>query len=66
MLEPTLFDHVCKDFGPLVQARITQIPTAVGSDWRNLPNIEIQLRDGSFTKKLYVYLYFSSVFIEDR
>lgn len=52
MLEPIVFNHVCKDLGPLVESRITQIPVAVGSDWRNLPNIEMQLKDGSYARKL--------------
>ncbi|XP_058795195.1 DNA (cytosine-5)-methyltransferase 1-like [Phymastichus coffea] len=52
----TVFNHVCKDVGPLVQARISLIPTELGSDWRDLPNIEYQLRDKTFTNKL-VYSY---------
>ncbi len=28
------------------------IPLAPGSDWRDLPNIEVRLRDGTTTKKL--------------
>ncbi|XP_001607336.1 DNA (cytosine-5)-methyltransferase 1 [Nasonia vitripennis] len=56
MLEPTVFNHVCKDLGPLVECRISQIPLAVGSDWRNLPNIEMQLKDESYAKKL-IYNY---------
>lgn len=28
------------------------IPLAPGSDWRDLPNIEVRLRDGTMTKKL--------------
>ena len=54
MLEPTIFDHVCKDLGVLVKTRISLIPLTLGSDWRDLPNIEVQLNDGSFTRKLYV------------
>jgi len=30
------------------------IPLAPGSDWRDLPNIEVRLSDGNKTKKLYV------------
>lgn len=37
---------------PVVEARIAQIPTSVGSDWRDLPNIVVRLSDGTFTKKL--------------
>jgi DNA (cytosine-5)-methyltransferase 1 len=38
----------------LVAARMKHIPLAPGSDWRDLPNIEVRLPDGSSTKKLYV------------
>ena len=47
-----LYDHVCKDLGPLVDARMEQIPTKTGSDWRDLPNIVIKLSDGTYTNKL--------------
>ncbi len=36
----------------LVAARMRHIPLAPGSDWRDLPNIEVRLRDGTTTKKL--------------
>lgn len=49
-----LTDHVCKEMSLLVEARMSYIPTASGSDWRDLPNIVVQLSDGTFTKKLYV------------
>ncbi|XP_012254092.2 DNA (cytosine-5)-methyltransferase 1-like isoform X2 [Athalia rosae] len=47
-----LHDHICKEMAPLVEARIAHIPTAAGSDWRDLPNIEQRLSDGTFSKKL--------------
>ncbi|KAG7199233.1 hypothetical protein KM043_018102 [Ampulex compressa] len=47
-----LRDHICKDMAPLVEARIAHIPTASGSDWRDLPNIAVRLSDGTFSKKL--------------
>ncbi|KZC09572.1 PREDICTED: DNA (cytosine-5)-methyltransferase PliMCI-like [Dufourea novaeangliae] len=51
-----LRDHICKDMAPLVEARIAHIPTASGSDWRDLPNIAVRLSDGTFSKKLeYTY-----------
>ncbi|OAD61349.1 DNA (cytosine-5)-methyltransferase PliMCI [Eufriesea mexicana] len=51
-----LRDHVCKDMAPLVEARIAHIPTASGSDWRDLPNIAVRLSDGTYSKKLeYIY-----------
>lgn len=36
----------------LVEGRMRHIPLAPGSDWRDLPNIEVRLRDGTMTKKL--------------
>ncbi|OXU20811.1 hypothetical protein TSAR_006495 [Trichomalopsis sarcophagae] len=47
-----LLDHICKDLGPLVEARMAHIPTVSGSDWRDLPNIVIPLSDGNHTNKL--------------
>ena len=47
-----LRDHICKDMAPLVEARIAHIPTASGSDWRDLPNIAVRLSDGTYSKKL--------------
>lgn len=52
----TVRDHVCKEMAPLVEARMTHIPTSAGSDWRDLPNIVVRLRDGTYTAKLK-YLY---------
>lgn len=42
---------------PLVAVRMRYIPRAPGSDWRDLPNIEVQLPDGTNTKKLYVDVF---------
>lgn len=50
--DSVLTDHICKDMSPLVQARIELIPVGEGSDWRDLPNIEVQLSDGTTTNKL--------------
>lgn len=36
----------------LVAARMRHIPLAPGSDWRDLPNIEVRLSDGTTTRKL--------------
>ncbi|XP_076753512.1 DNA (cytosine-5)-methyltransferase PliMCI [Xylocopa sonorina] len=47
-----LRDHICKDMAPLVEARIAHIPTASGSDWRDLPNIAVRLSDGTYSKVL--------------
>ena len=47
-----LRDHICKDMAPLVEARISFIPTKSGSDWRDLPNIIVYLKDGTETVKL--------------
>lgn len=49
-----LRDHICKEMAPMVEARIAHIPSAAGSDWRDLPNISLQLSDGTSAKKLYV------------
>ncbi|RZF31854.1 hypothetical protein LSTR_LSTR009501 [Laodelphax striatellus] len=50
--QPVLTDHICKEMSPLVVARMAQIPTKPGSDWRDLPNIEVKLSNGTMTKKL--------------
>lgn len=47
-----LIDHICKSMSPLVDARMSLIPTEAGSDWRDLPNIIMQLRDGTYSEKL--------------
>ncbi|ESN92163.1 hypothetical protein HELRODRAFT_116156 [Helobdella robusta] len=47
-----LQDHVCKEMSALVLARMQHIPLAPGSDWRDLPNLEIRLKDGTVTRKL--------------
>lgn len=40
----------------LVAARMRHVPLAPGSDWRDLPNIEVRLSDGTMTRKLrYTY-----------
>ncbi|XP_045468881.1 DNA (cytosine-5)-methyltransferase 1-like isoform X2 [Harmonia axyridis] len=49
-------DHICKEMAPLVEARITQIPTYPGADWRDLPNMVVRLNNGTFTQLLkYTY-----------
>ncbi|XP_034290201.1 DNA (cytosine-5)-methyltransferase 1 [Pantherophis guttatus] len=50
--QPILRDHICKDMSALVAARMRHIPLAPGSDWRDLPNIEVRLSDGITTRKL--------------
>lgn len=47
-----LRDHICKNMAPLIQARISRIPTTPGSDWRDLPNISVTLSDGTKCKVL--------------
>lgn len=42
-----LYDHDCKTMPPLVFERIIRIPQIGGSDWRNLPNVEVTLPDGT-------------------
>ncbi|KAK7495817.1 hypothetical protein BaRGS_00013037, partial [Batillaria attramentaria] len=51
-LQPLLRDHICKEMSPLVAARMSYIPLAPGSDWRDLPNIVVRLSDGTKTQKL--------------
>lgn len=48
----TITEHVCKDMAPLVEARMSYIPLAAGSDWRDLPNLVVRLTDGSYTNTL--------------
>lgn len=50
--DSVLTDHICKEATPLMEARMKYIPTAPGSDWRDLPNIKVQLSDGTYTKKM--------------
>ena len=50
--QPVLRDHICKEMNPLVAVRMRYIPTAPGSDWRDLPNTIVRLSDGTYTKKL--------------
>lgn len=50
--QPVLRDHICKEMNPLVAVRMRYIPTAPGSDWRDLPNSIVRLSDGNYTKKL--------------
>ena len=47
-----LRDHICKDMAPLVEARIAYIPSKPGSDWRDLPNTVVRLKDGTESVKL--------------
>ncbi len=46
-----VFDHICKKMTPLMQARISLIPTRPGADWRDLPNIVWKFADGTKTGK---------------
>lgn len=50
--QPILRDHICKDMNPLVATRMRHIPLFPGSDWRDLPNIQVRLRDGHTAYKL--------------
>ena len=47
-----LLDHICKDMSALVEGRMSRIPLAPGSDWRDLPNHIVKLSDGTSTKLL--------------
>lgn len=49
-------DHICKEMSAIVEARMSQIPTYPGADWRDLPNITVKLSDGTMTNILrYTY-----------
>lgn len=54
---PTITDHICKEMSPLVYARICHIPKAPGSDWRDLPNMEVKLKDGTVVTPLLLYTH---------
>merc|ERR1712241_160673 len=54
--QQVLRDHICKDMSALVEARMDRIPVAPGSDWRDLPNSIVTLKNGEKTRKL-VYGY---------
>merc|ERR1712241_1463006 len=54
--QQVLRDHICKDMSALVEARMERIPVAPGSDWRDLPNSIVTLKNGEKTRKL-VYGY---------
>ena len=45
-----LLDHITKPLKPLEEARVRFIPP--GGDWRDLPNIEMKLEDGTLAEKL--------------
>nr|ALB00264.1 DNA (cytosine-5)-methyltransferase [Tigriopus japonicus] len=56
-----LQDHICRKMAPLIEMRMSLVPQEPGSDWRDLPNIEIQLSDGTFSEKLkYLYRDYAS------
>ena len=48
-----LRDHVTKNMNPLVEARFELIPTAPGSDWRDLPNKVKSLFNLKYMSKCY-------------
>ncbi|CAN7949496.1 unnamed protein product [Ixodes pacificus] len=48
-----LGDPVFKKMTPLAQARLAAIPKIPGADWRDLPNVETRLSDGTTAYKLY-------------
>ncbi|XP_014236147.1 DNA (cytosine-5)-methyltransferase 1-like [Trichogramma pretiosum] len=52
MKDPIIYDHECNELEPIVDARISHVPKSSGADWRNLPNIEVKLKDGTRTSKL--------------
>ena len=57
--EETLHQHFSKPFAPLVEERMRLVPLQPGSDWRDLPNICVKLKNGMTTDKL-VYTHHDS------
>lgn len=45
------------ELSPLEQARLDHIPKLPGANWRDLPDIVVRLRDGTYTEKLKFYNY---------
>ena len=43
-----LRDHICKNLAPLIEMRMAYVPLEPGSDWRDLPNIVVQLKVSCF------------------
>lgn len=44
--------HLMTELSPLEQARLDHIPKLPGANWRDLPDIVVRLRDGTYTEKL--------------
>ncbi|KAK8763695.1 hypothetical protein V5799_033698 [Amblyomma americanum] len=61
-------DYDChKKLSPLSQARIAAIPKVAGSDWRDLPNREVELTDGTTAYRLiYTHLCSASPYVHRR
>ena len=49
---PGLTEHSSLPLGPADLARVALVPRRPGADWRDLPNTELQLPDGSWLSKL--------------
>ena len=47
--EGLYYDHECASLSALNEKRCELIPKKPGSDWRDLPNIAVTLRDGTVT-----------------
>ena len=48
----TVRHHASKVYPPLVEERMRRVPLIPGSDWRDLPNISVKLKNGVMTAKL--------------
>merc|ERR1719192_650976 len=44
--------HYSRELSLLNQKRIQLVPTTPGSDWRCLPNTEVELEDGTMARRL--------------
>lgn len=49
---PQVSLQICRSISELIQARIDRIPCFPGADWRDLPNIQVTLSDGTIVEKL--------------
>ena len=45
-------NHVTRELPPLSEARVRKVPAKPCYNWRDLPNMEVKLRDGSWSNKL--------------
>jgi len=49
--DDVLTDHICKRLTGLNWVRVTYIPRKPVGDWPDIPNIEVELPNGTYTNK---------------